>query len=98
MSDRSFVFTGRHMLLIMVAFFGVVIAVNIVMTVHASRSFSGRTATPTSPLAASSQGTAMRPMPSTSSSTRSPSWPVTRPSKRLILPMKSATKREFGHS
>ena len=41
MSDRSFVFTGRHMLLIMVAFFGVVIAVNIVMTVQASRSFSG---------------------------------------------------------
>jgi nitrogen fixation protein FixH len=35
------VFTGRHMLAIMVAFFGVVIAVNIMLAVMASRSNTG---------------------------------------------------------
>lgn len=34
-------FTGRHMLLIMVAFFGVVIAVNVTMATLASQSFGG---------------------------------------------------------
>ncbi|ORE95545.1 nitrogen fixation protein FixH [Stappia sp. 22II-S9-Z10] len=34
-------FTGRHMLLIMVAFFGVVITVNITMAVYANRTFNG---------------------------------------------------------
>jgi nitrogen fixation protein FixH len=34
-------FTGRHMLLIMLAFFGTVIAVNILMATLASRSFTG---------------------------------------------------------
>ncbi|MDE2385353.1 MAG: FixH family protein [Alphaproteobacteria bacterium] len=34
-------FTGRHMLIIMVAFFGVVIAVNIGLAVIAHRSFTG---------------------------------------------------------
>lgn len=41
MNQRGFVFTGRHMLFTMVAFFGVIIAVNVVMTVYASRTFSG---------------------------------------------------------
>lgn len=34
-------FTGRHMLLIMVAFFGVVIGVNVLMAVVANRSWTG---------------------------------------------------------
>src|SRR5690606_16942867 len=34
-------FTGRHMTLILVAFFGVVIAVNLVMATLASRTFGG---------------------------------------------------------
>ena len=34
-------FTGRHMALIMVAFFGVVVAVNVTMATLASRSFGG---------------------------------------------------------
>lgn len=34
-------FTGRHMLLIMVAFFGVIIAVNVTMAMFASRSWTG---------------------------------------------------------
>lgn len=34
-------FTGRHMLLVMIAFFGVVIAVNMAMAVAASRTFGG---------------------------------------------------------
>lgn len=34
-------FTGRHMLLIMVAFFGVIIAVNTLMAVSASRTWTG---------------------------------------------------------
>ncbi|UOM34042.1 FixH family protein [Acuticoccus sp. I52.16.1] len=37
-------FTGLHMLLIMVAFFGVVIAVNVVMAVLANTTFTGLTA------------------------------------------------------
>lgn len=37
----GFVFTGRHMLFIMVAFFGVVIAVNILMAMKATSSFTG---------------------------------------------------------
>lgn len=41
MSGRGFVFTGRHMLATMVVFFGVVIAVNITMSVYATRSFTG---------------------------------------------------------
>lgn len=35
-------FTGLHMTLIIVAFFGVVIAVNVVMAVAASRTFGGK--------------------------------------------------------
>ena len=38
---RSREFTGRHMLLIIVAFFGVVIGVNIAMAVSASRTWTG---------------------------------------------------------
>jgi nitrogen fixation protein FixH len=34
-------FTGRHMLLIMIAFFGVIIAVNITMAVVARQSWTG---------------------------------------------------------
>lgn len=34
-------FTGRHMLLVMVAFFGVIIAVNVTMAIFASRSWTG---------------------------------------------------------
>ena len=34
-------FTGRHMLLVMVAFFGIVIAVNLVMAALATRSWTG---------------------------------------------------------
>ncbi len=34
-------FTGRHMLIVMVSFFGVVIAVNLTMAVLASRTWSG---------------------------------------------------------
>ena len=38
-SDREF--TGRHMLLVMVAFFGVIISVNMVMATFASSSWTG---------------------------------------------------------
>lgn len=38
---RSREFTGRHMLLIVVAFFGVVIAVNVGMAISASRTWTG---------------------------------------------------------
>lgn len=41
MNGRPFIFTGRHMLLIMVSFFGVVIAVNITLAVLANASWSG---------------------------------------------------------
>lgn len=34
-------FTGRHMLMVMIAFFGTVIAVNIVMATYATRTFGG---------------------------------------------------------
>ena len=34
-------FTGRHMLAIMLAFFGTIIAVNLVMAIFASRSWTG---------------------------------------------------------
>ena len=34
-------FTGRHMLLIMLAFFGVIISVNIVIAVIANKSWTG---------------------------------------------------------
>lgn len=34
-------FTGRHMLLIMLAFFGVIITVNVIMAVSATRSWTG---------------------------------------------------------
>lgn len=37
----GFVFTGRHMVLVMVAFFGVIITVNMIMAWQASRSWSG---------------------------------------------------------
>ncbi len=39
--DASGTFTGRHMLIIMVAFFGVIIAVNVTMAVLAGRSWTG---------------------------------------------------------
>lgn len=39
--NRAHAFTGRHMTMIMVGFFGVVIAVNITMAVLASGSFGG---------------------------------------------------------
>jgi nitrogen fixation protein FixH len=35
------VFTGRHMLILLICFFGTVIAVNVVMAVFASRSWTG---------------------------------------------------------
>lgn len=35
-------FTGRHMALIMIAFFGVVVTVNVTMAVFASRTFGGK--------------------------------------------------------
>ncbi len=35
-------FTGRHMTLIMMAFFGVVISVNVTMAIFASRTFGGK--------------------------------------------------------
>ena len=38
-ADREF--TGRHMLLVMVAFFGVIITVNVTMAVLATRSWTG---------------------------------------------------------
>lgn len=41
MTARKGEFTGRHMLAIMLAFFGVVIAVNITMAVMANRSWTG---------------------------------------------------------
>jgi len=41
MTARPFVFTGRHMLIIMVAGFSVVIAVNITLAVLASSTWSG---------------------------------------------------------
>jgi nitrogen fixation protein FixH len=41
MTTRGFVFTGRHMLIVMLAFFGTVVAVNVLMAVLASRSFTG---------------------------------------------------------
>lgn len=39
--NTSVGFTGRHMLIVMVAFFGVVIAANLTMAFFASRSWSG---------------------------------------------------------
>ncbi|MBW7921121.1 MAG: FixH family protein [Rubellimicrobium sp.] len=41
MTARKGEFTGRHMLAIMVAFFGVIIAVNVTMAVMAGRSWTG---------------------------------------------------------
>lgn len=41
MSTRKGEFTGRHMLMIMLAFFGVIIAVNVTMAIMATRSWSG---------------------------------------------------------
>lgn len=40
-APRSFRFTGWHITMILVAFFGIVIAVNVYMATLASRSFSG---------------------------------------------------------
>lgn len=40
-TDKPKEFTGRHMLAIMLAFFGVIIAVNGVMATFATRSWSG---------------------------------------------------------
>lgn len=40
-SDATGRFTGRHMAIIMVAFFGVVIAVNLTMATFATRTFGG---------------------------------------------------------
>ena len=40
-AEKQFRFTGYHMLAIMVAFFGVVIAVNLTMATFASRSWTG---------------------------------------------------------
>jgi nitrogen fixation protein FixH len=39
--DNQFVFTGWHMLAILVAFFGVVISVNVLMAYYANSSWSG---------------------------------------------------------
>ena len=39
--DKQGEFTGRHMAIIMVAFFGVIIAVNLTMATLASRSWTG---------------------------------------------------------
>jgi len=39
--QKSFVFTGRHMLAIMIAFFGVIISVNLLMAYYANTSWSG---------------------------------------------------------
>lgn len=41
MRPKEFVFTGRHMLAVMVAFFGVVISVNVYMAWQATHSWSG---------------------------------------------------------
>lgn len=41
MTARKGEFTGRHMLAIMIAFFGVIIAVNVTMAVMAGRSWTG---------------------------------------------------------
>jgi len=41
MNTRESQFTGRHMLLIMLAFFGVIIAVNVTMAMFATRSWTG---------------------------------------------------------
>ena len=38
---KTFIFTGRHMLAILVAFFGVIISVNMLMAYYASASWSG---------------------------------------------------------
>lgn len=40
-SATPFTFTGRHMLFVMVAFFGVVVGVNVYMAVMATRTFNG---------------------------------------------------------
>ncbi|GAB5377328.1 MAG: hypothetical protein AcusKO_37900 [Acuticoccus sp.] len=37
----AWTFTGRHMLIVMVSFFGVVVAVNVAMAVMATRTFNG---------------------------------------------------------
>lgn len=39
--SSGFVFTGRHMVLVMVLFFGVIITVNMIMAWQATRSWSG---------------------------------------------------------
>lgn len=41
MSDRPREFTGRHLFLILLAFFGVIISVNVTMATLANRSWSG---------------------------------------------------------
>lgn len=41
MTARKGEFTGRHMLIIMLAFFGVIIAVNVTMAIMAGRSWTG---------------------------------------------------------
>jgi nitrogen fixation protein FixH len=40
-SQKGFVFTGYHMLAILVAFFGVIISVNLLMAYYANSSWSG---------------------------------------------------------
>ena len=40
-NESGFVFTGRHMLAIMLAFFGVIIGVNLLMAYYASSTWSG---------------------------------------------------------
>ncbi len=40
-TKREFVFTGKHMLACMIAFFGVIIAVNVTMATFASSSWTG---------------------------------------------------------